>query len=191
LIVRAANSAGVRQPTCASTHRPAANARLAITINRVRPATKIPRPALTGTPPMLPAALQGTQAVAARGPTFRCGRAGVLCFCFIARTATVLSRGSQIHSHCWSPPSSPWLRAVHLLRHPFRWPLLSPTAIWDLKCLVSLLPKCSLHPYHRQNFFAVLSLVLPIALPLPKHLECWPDLCPAFAIRHSFTLWIP
>jgi hypothetical protein len=45
----AANSSGVRQPTCTSTNRPAANAGPAITINRVRPATKIPRPALTGT----------------------------------------------------------------------------------------------------------------------------------------------
>lgn len=72
------------------------------------------------------------------GPDFSCMSCLALCFCFIARTATVLSRGSQTHCHCWPPPLSPWLRAVHLLRHPFRWPLLSPTAIWDLKCLVSL-----------------------------------------------------
>ena len=43
----------------------------------------------------------------------------------------------------------------------------SPTAIWDLKCLPAFLRSLEhlLHPYHRQNFFAVLSLVPPIALP--------------------------
>lgn len=36
----------------------------------------------------------------------------------------------------------------------------SPTAIWDLKCLPAFLRSLEhlLHPYHRQNFFAVHSL---------------------------------
>jgi hypothetical protein len=43
----------------------------------------------------------------------------------------------------------------------------SPTAIWDLKCLLAFLRSLEhpLHPYHRQNFFAVHSLASWIASP--------------------------
>jgi hypothetical protein len=89
---------------------------------------------------MLPAALllvPGTQAVAARGPTFRA---------VVPRAWFVLSPAPPPFSRAALRPTAIagllpcplGLRAVHLLRHPFRWPLLSPTAIWDLKCLVSL-----------------------------------------------------
>jgi hypothetical protein len=152
-------TAGVRQPTCTSTNRPAANAGPAITINRVRPATQDPpsRPdrycetllAVRTTPPMLPAALQGESArlpgQPARGQTFRCS-ADVQASA--SRGVSALSPAPPLFSQTLArlpdplPSSllslSPWPRAVHLLRHPFRWPLLSPTAIWDLKCLVSL-----------------------------------------------------
>jgi hypothetical protein len=72
------------------------------------------------------------------GPDFSCSRA--------SRLVSVLSPAPPPFSRAALRPTAIagllpcplGLRAVHLLRHPFRWPLLSPTAIWDLKCLVSL-----------------------------------------------------
>jgi hypothetical protein len=63
----------------------------------------------------------------------------------------------------------------------------SPTAIWDLKCLPASFRSLELllHPYHRQNFFAVHSLASWIALPTNRHLECCPSYRSAFARRHS------
>jgi hypothetical protein len=90
---------------------------------------------------MLPAALQGSQASPHGDRLFSlrtCRSLPRAVFLLYRPHRQRLSRGCQIHCHRCSPPLSPWPRAVHLLRHPFRWPLLSPTAIWDLKCLVSL-----------------------------------------------------
>jgi hypothetical protein len=66
------------------------------------------------------------------------------------------------------PVPLPAFQAVHQLRHPFPAGLcFSPTAIWDLKCLPAFLRSLEhpLHPYHRQNFFAVHSLASWTASP--------------------------
>jgi len=187
-------------------HRASPTLRATITINRLRPATRIPvRPWHTGfwqygtgshwlsrplasqaraSPPSgsIAAAQEHARAppecfsrLARRGLTFRSADVQACClpscFCFIARTApqrtaTSSLTPSRTHAHyrCCSPLSLvplPAFQAVHQLRHPF--PLasaFSPTAIWDLKCLPAFLRSLELllHPYHRQNFFAVHSL---------------------------------
>lgn len=191
--IRAANSIhGGREPTFASINRPVANARPTIAINKLCPTTKLTG-GLSGTRrcvrqhwicPPTPCPVGASTNFSACGPPTFEGRP-FTSFCFIVLLAPP-PRGFLLTfplCPCRFFSLFPWPQLLSRCATRFRWPLRRPTAIWDLKCLVSLvrpstlstpittkLPCCPLsRPYDSTTSTQTPGVLAPLTARLPPN----------------------